>query len=112
VVSAIDDIVSRVRSSASDGDIRAAAESIVVERLQDLDRPARRSELYAEYTFLRHDPDWLENDLGRYEAIVPGAVRAALSHWLKPDRRVVVVVNVDPGAPRSGELRATGPIAP
>jgi predicted Zn-dependent peptidase len=101
-----------MRSSTSDEDIRAATEGLIVERFHELDRSTRRAALYAEYTFLRHDPDWLENDIGRYEAIAPGEVRAALSRWLKPDRRVVLVVTPDPRAPRSGKLRATPPAAP
>lgn len=112
VIAAIDFDLARASRGSSDEAILETARTRLVPRLQELDSLTRRTDLYAEYTFVRHDPDWLANDLDRFDAVAPGAVRAAMKRWLGSDRRVVIVVTPDPSAPRSGELRSTQAAAP
>jgi zinc protease len=101
------DLVSTLR--VRDDLIAATARTMSAQHLIPLERSENRAPLYAAYTFLRHDPDWLANDVDRYEATTPAAVRAALVRWLRPDHRVVVVVTPDPTASRSGDLRGEAP---
>jgi zinc protease len=41
------------------------------------------------------DPDWFNEDLGRYRALSPSDVRAAAERFLPRDRRVEVTVVPD-----------------
>lgn len=103
VVAAIDGVLQQT-AAAPDHFIVDTTRSVVAGRLQELDRLAVRARLRSEYLFLRRDPDWLENELNRYEAISPQAVRDAVKRWLRPERRVLLVVTPDPRAPRAGVL--------
>jgi hypothetical protein len=47
------------------------------------------------------DPDWFNEDLGRYRTIGPTDVQAAAEQWLPLDRRVEIVVL--PGPKPSGQ---------
>ena len=44
------------------------------------------------------DPDWFNEDLGRYRALSPSDIRAAAERFLPLDRRVELTVVPDPGA--------------
>src|SRR3989475_6328586 len=44
------------------------------------------------------DPDWFNEDLGRYRALSPSDIRAAAERFLPPDRRVELTVAPEPGS--------------
>ncbi len=46
------------------------------------------------------DPDWFNEDLGRYRALSPSDIRATASQFLPLDKRVELIVEPDKGSPK------------
>ena len=73
----------------------------------ELEHDSARANRINMYNQLAHDPGFLPKDLARYEGATTDSVAAAAARYLPFDRRIVVVVTPDQGAPVSGVLRAT-----
>jgi len=50
------------------------------------------------------NPNYLENDIARYEAIKPADVQKAAATFLPEGARIVTIVTPTQGAPRAGRL--------
>jgi hypothetical protein len=44
------------------------------------------------------NPDWFNEDLSRYMSLQPNDIRAAVSRWLVPDKRIELSVVPKDGA--------------
>ncbi len=67
-------------------------ESGFLDRLEQIGGFGGKADQLNQYSLRTGDPDYFAEDLGRYRAIDPSDVQAAVTSFLKPDARVVLSV--------------------
>jgi len=106
LLAVIDEELARLRSMPGDvAEIERARNDIVSSMIFDVERVGSRANRLNTYAHYVHDPEWIGNDLARYQHPGPNEVQTAVREYVPADRRVVVLVYPTTGAPASGRLR-------
>ncbi|MCH9684082.1 MAG: insulinase family protein [Deltaproteobacteria bacterium] len=100
MLAAIDHALQQLRSNPlADDDLRRARRRLTVDTLRNLQRLDQRAATLRHYAVSGKDPDWLDQDLARYDAVDERGVAKFVDDWLSSDQRVVVLASPAPGAP-------------
>ncbi|MCA9704923.1 MAG: insulinase family protein [Myxococcales bacterium] len=92
MLAAIDAVLERLRTqSLQPADVRRARRRFTIDTLRGLQRLEGRAARMQLYVGAGKDPDWLDADLARYDAVDERAVGAFVRDHLPLDRRVVVL---------------------
>lgn len=79
------------RDELSAGDVRRAGKRLRVSLLPALESVEGRAELLSIYAAAGRPPDWIAEDLARYDEVTPARVTAFVRSHLPLDRRVVLL---------------------
>jgi zinc protease len=90
---------------ASQGVIGMAGYEEVMGQAVELENPRTRARSFVSYSALVGTPYYGPHDLGRYGQITPDDIPQAIAKWMPSDRRVVLLVSPERGAPMAGERR-------
>jgi len=106
MIAALDAVLEALRTEPlGPGDLRRARRRLAVDALRAVQRVEDRAERMRLYVRAGKDPDWIDGDLARYDAVDEAAVRSFVRQQLAPTRRVIVVAR-----PKgSGERTGSGP---
>lgn len=100
MLEAIDAVLGRLRTqSLSPADVRRARRHYTIQTLRGLQRLEHKAGRMQLYVSAGRSPDWLDEDLARYEAVDAAAVGAFVREHLPADRRVVVLAYPAEGPP-------------
>lgn len=92
MLSAIDDALGQLRRQPpGEAQVRRAARTLATNTLERLQSVSGRADAATMYLTSGHDPDWLDADIGRYEALDPAAVADFMSRYLDDARRIVLL---------------------
>ena len=84
--------------------IRAMTFRTLVELAQGHEEPTRRVAQMADDTFLTGDPNYIEKNVARYEAITAESLMQTAHKFLSTERRLLTVVTPTPEAPMAGRV--------
>jgi zinc protease len=84
--------------------IRAMTFRTLVELAQGHEEPTRRVAQMADDTFLTGDPNYIEKNVARYEAITAESLMQTAHKLLSIERRLLTVVTPTPEAPMAGRV--------
>lgn len=91
---ALDAVLDELRASPlSPADVRRARRRLVTAQLRGIQRLDQRADRMQLYVAAGKPPDWLEEDLARYDAVDEIKVAAFLRTHLAPARRVLVLAH-------------------
>lgn len=92
LLAAIDTALETLRGRPlTEAEIERATKRFTTDMLRGLQRIDDRAQQIQHYVAAGKDPDWLEQDLARYEAVSASSVARFVETTLAPERRVVVV---------------------
>jgi predicted Zn-dependent peptidase len=104
----IDEELAKVRGAGvGQAELDRAKTKLLSESIFGIERDGARANLVNEYNHYVGDPGYLPKDVARHQSVTAEALRAAMTTWLPPGRRVVTVFNPLKGAPISGVLART-----
>src|SRR5206468_407541 len=103
----IDEEIARLQAEApSDHEVQRALNQVEASFYNRMERvggyAGKADQLNAYYTSTG-DPDWFNEDLGRYRALSPSDIRAAAAQFLPADRRVELTVMPEGGTSREDD---------
>ena len=105
VVAIVDKVLARLRGSWQQPSfIRSMSFRTLVELALAHEEPSRRVAQMAEDAFITGDPNYIEKNVARYEAISPESLMQTARRLLDPARRLLTVVTPVPSAPVAGRL--------
>jgi len=105
VVAIVDKVLARLRASWQQPSfIRSMSFRTLVELALAHEEPTRRVSQMAEDDIMTGDPNYIEKNVARYEAISAESLMQTARKFLDPARRLVTVVTPVPGAPVAGRL--------
>jgi predicted Zn-dependent peptidase len=108
LLKAIDEELEKVRTGGvADAELARAKTVTVSSGMFELESVGGRADRLNAYNQQTGDPNYLAQDLARYQNATAEKVAGALRSYLPPNR-VVVVVTPKPGAPLAGELVSNG----
>jgi zinc protease len=84
--------------------IRSMTFRTLVELAQGHEEPTRRVAQMADDTLLMGDPNYIEKNVARYEAITAESLMQTARQFLGPERRLLTVVTATPDAPMAGRV--------
>ena len=84
-----------------------ATREVLTLALLDTQTVAGRASRLNRYDLLMHRPDYLWQEMDRYDAIGPSDVMETIARYLPEKKRVVLVVHADKSAPVGGRLVMT-----
>lgn len=106
LLTAIDTELQRIRDTAPTADeLDRARTHHMSGLLFGVERVGGRADLLNFYNHYAGNPDFLSQDMARYQGLAAPDLQAAVRDILRNDRRVVVMVDANPAAPVSGRLR-------
>jgi zinc protease len=106
VVETVDRAVDGLRRRWQEGSfIRSMTFRTLVELAQGHEEPTRRVAQMADDAFLTGDPNYIEKNVARYEAISAESVMRTARQFLSPERRLLTIVTPTPDAPVAGRVR-------
>lgn len=104
-LAAIDDELAKARAFPPTPDEMTRARASLVSQLvfdaEPIGQLANQLNYYDQFT---RDPAYASRRLARLESATPLEVQIATAGWLRPERRVVAVVEPNPDAPKAGRL--------
>jgi len=105
VVAVVDKVLDRTSSRWHQPSfIRSMSFRTLVELALVHEEPTRRVAQMAEDTFMTGDPNYIERNVARYEAITAEGLMRTAQKLLSPSRRLLTVVTPVPGAPVAGRV--------
>jgi zinc protease len=105
IVADVEGTLAKVREELQETTfIRSMALRLLVSLAQTQEEPTRRIAMMAEDDFITGDPNFIETNVARYEAITPKSLLAVAQKYLAPERRLLTVVTPVRGAPPAGRL--------
>jgi len=108
VVRVIDRAILRIRSSWQQPSfIRSMSFRTLVELALVHEEPTRRVSQMAEDAFITGDPNFIEKNVARYEAISAASLMQTANKYLGPERRLLTVVTPVRGAPLAGRVASS-----
>ena len=103
---AIDDELGRLRGApptvAETQRAKAILESSLIFRIEQV---GERANMFNTYAQMLGTPDYFTRDIERYRALTPESLQQAAKTYLPQSNRVVVFVQPNPDAPRSGRVK-------
>lgn len=92
MATAIDAVLDEVRAQPlSDAQIRRARRILSTDLLRNIERMDARARALQAYTAAGKDPNWLDEDIARFDAVTPATVHEFVRTALRPDNRVVIL---------------------
>jgi zinc protease len=105
VVAIVDKVLARLRREWQEPSfIRSMSFRTLVELALAHEEPSRRASQMAEDDAMTGDPNYIEKNVARYEAITAESLMQTARKFLDPTRRLVTVVTPVPSAPIAGRL--------
>lgn len=110
---AIDEELASLRQTAPEaGELERARTRFVTDVVFDTERVSARADRINLYNQYVGDPNYLAQDVARYQRATAEGLMNTVRTYLPPDRRVVLFVHPTPGAPIAGRLRRVAAAAP
>jgi predicted Zn-dependent peptidase len=113
ILGVVDEELARLRREPPSADelLRARTDILtsMVFSLERVGSVADRLNRYAQYV---HDPNYLPQDLARYQRPTAQDLMQTANRYLPADRRIVLMVYPTPGAPLAGRIRGQSSQAP
>lgn len=92
MLATLDAMLDELRAAALEpADVARARKRFATDKLRSVQRIDQRAALMQAYVAAGKDPDWLDEDLARYDEVDVAAVAAFVREHLPRDRRVVVL---------------------
>jgi predicted Zn-dependent peptidase len=108
LLTAIDEELKRFRDGGvQDPELARARTSFLSGMVFDLERNASRANMLNTFNQYAGTPDYLTQDVARYQQANVESLRQAALKWLPADKRVITLVTPTKGAPLAGKLVAT-----
>ena len=106
ILRVVDEELARLRREPpTDDELVRARTDLLTSMVFDLERQGSRADRLNRYAQYNHDPNYLANDLARYQRPTPQDIMQIAQRWLPEDRRVVLMVYPTAGAPLAGRIR-------
>ncbi|MEO8481623.1 MAG: pitrilysin family protein [Acidobacteriota bacterium] len=96
ITAIVDEEIEKLRQSPPDGrEIERARNSIESSYYSRIETIAGKADQLNAYFTATGNPDYFAEDLGRYQALAPNDIQAAIKRWLPADRRLELSVVPD-----------------
>lgn len=106
LLTAIDEELAELRDNApTRGETRRAKANLESRLIFRIEQMGHRADMFNAYAQHTGSPDYFAQDVARYRALTPASLRQATREHLPQGNRIVLFVEPNPDAPRSGRVK-------